>query len=423
MASHMERSVEGKRILVLGGSPQETIDGAYYFANNKRDHSHGIRVSEVLASLGAAVTLVNAHSSMQLPTDARGIETIDDRTIISTADLAAACRPHQLKQFDCIVQLANIPSFIRAQQSDQKLRVKSEAEEVVPLEAEGNISFIMRLRWMFPHSAVFGYDNQQRWFAIGDDALAKRVFEITESCIEHALPRQSPMIDPAGGEVQTLAGKKVVIASVPTAEPITVYGDVIANCTPVLPGNAIAEALAAMGAEVVFVSRHKRLHAPVHGNIRTIDVNSAGEMYQAVTSELAADVFVSVAAVADFTLEHPLELPPKEGQVHTLELCQTPDILHAVGTNTSLRPSVLVGFTANTHDILEHARNELNRRGADLICAYEIGPSVTASSSSENSIIAVTPASHEALSGMSELEVGKMIGWKIDQLLRQTTSA
>ncbi|MNL45346.1 Coenzyme A biosynthesis bifunctional protein CoaBC [compost metagenome] len=102
-----------------------------------------------------------------------------------------------------------------------------------------------------------------------------------------------------------------------------------------------------------------------------------------------------------------------------LQLVQNPDILQTVGTHASLRPSVVVGFAAETHDILSYARDKLERKGADFICANQVGPATGDRDSSKNKVILVTPSGHEELQETAKLEVGKMIGVKIVQLLAQ----
>jgi phosphopantothenoylcysteine synthetase/decarboxylase len=423
MVSKTEQSFRGKRILVVGGSPKETIDGVRHFANHRRDQSHGARMADGLADLGAIVTLVTVQSSeMYHPTVSSIIDTVDGRKIVSTKDLLDACAKLNSIQYDAAVQLANIPSIVPAEQSDH-IKVKTDENDLVSLDVVGNVSAIMRLRWMFPKSAVFGYDNRQQWFAVGDGALAHCAREIAEARIENATARQNLITRPDGGECRALAGRKVVITSGSTAEPITACGDVIANLSSGRQGHAVAAALATMGAEVVMVAGHSHIAAPASENIRTINVSSSGEMHRAVTAELGADVFVGVAAVADFAVEHPLELPPKEGQGHVLELRRNPDILRAVGTHTSFRPSVAVVFAAEAHDVLQYAREILNQNGGDLICVNQVGDAMAACSSSVNSITLVTPSGYEELSDMSMLEVGKMIGGKIAQLLTQASSA
>jgi phosphopantothenoylcysteine synthetase/decarboxylase len=424
MTSSTKQSVRGKRILVVGGSPRESIDGVRHYANHKRDPSHGAQAADALVALGASVTFVSVNSSsVNLPTGSVNFDSVDGRKIASTKDLLAACAKHNTESYDAVVQLANISSIIPIKQSEHKLKVKTQESDLVALDVEGNVEVIMRLRWMFPHSAVLGYDNRQKWFEVGEPALVHGIRAVVNDLPGKPVSRREPVGHSVERIGKSLAGRKVVITSGPTAEPINVFGDVITNFSSGRQGHAVAEALAGMGADVVLVSGPSSLGAPACENIRTIHVYSAEQMHQAVMAELPADVFVGVAAVADFAMPQPLEIPIKEGEFRTLELHQNPDILRSIGTHASLRPAVVVGFAAETHDVLEYARDKLHRKGADFICANQVGDVVSSRGSDVNAITLVTPSGDEGLPEGSKAEAGKMIGLKIADLLSRQTSA
>jgi phosphopantothenoylcysteine synthetase/decarboxylase len=301
MASPMEQSFRGKRILVVGGSPKETIDGVRHFANHRRDQSHGARMADVLADLGAIVTFVTVQSSeMYHPTVSSFIDTVEGRKIVSTKDLLDACAKLNSIQYDAVVQLANIPSIVPAQQSDH-IKVKTDENDLVSLDVVGNISAIMRLRWMFPKSAVFGYDNRQQWFEVGTREVTQGIPAVTEGLVDQALSPQS-----RESEGQSIAGRKGAITSGPTSQPITLSGDVIC-------------------------------------------------MHQTVIGDLTTSAFIGVEAVANLAIQLLLAVPPKEGEARTLEFRQNPDFLSAVGPHASLRPEAVVGFTAEPRDVLEAA--------------------------------------------------------------------
>ncbi|TLX16092.1 phosphopantothenoylcysteine decarboxylase [Rhizobium sp. MHM7A] len=407
---------EGKHLLVIGGSPREVIDGVRHYLNQGRDQGHGARTAAALVAFGAKVTFITAKSpSLPIVQGLEIIERVHGHTIISTQDLIAACVQQAAEDYDAVVQLANIPAFVPAQRSDHKLKVKNQVEEVVSLDVIGNIGVVAQLQSLFPRSTVVGYDNRQQWVCVGDGELSQSVRAVADQhqC-EESYRRNESRSSAAGNE---LKGRKVIITSGPTVEPLTDAGDVITNFSSGRQGHAVAEALACMGAEVVLVSGQTNLAVPACESIRTIDVGSAQEMHDAVISELPADIFVGVAAVADFGLPHPVTLSLKEGEAHTLQLRQNPDILQAVGTHPSQRPSVVVGFAAETHDLLLYARDKLKRKGADFICANQVGDLMANRSSSTNSITFVTLSGHEEWQEIPKIQVGEAIGRKIAQLL------
>lgn len=418
--SSVEEIFEAKRILVLGGSPREVIDGVRHYVNLGRDQTHGAHTAQALLSLGAKVTLITAKSPL-LPVSS-GLTIIDaiaGRKIVSTEDLLAACTEQPSAHYDLVVQLANIPTIVPAQQSDRKLKVKNLIAGTVPLEVLGNVDVVEELRRLFPESVVVGYNNRHQWVSVGDGALSQNMRGLADQARGEAFKRPSRPITLPSVLKSELKGRKVIITSGPTDELLTNAGDAITNFSSGRQGHAVAEALACMGAEVVLVSGPTDLARPACESIRTIDAGSAQEMHDAVISELPADVFVGVAAVADFGLPHPVTFSLKEGEAGTLQLRQNPDILQAVGTHPSQRPSVVVGFAAETHDLLKYARDKLKRKGADFICANQVGDLMAKRSSSMNSITFVTISGDEELQEIPKIQVGEAIGRKIVQLLAE----
>jgi phosphopantothenoylcysteine synthetase/decarboxylase len=409
---------EAKRFLVVCGGPHEDVDGVRHYQNKGRDTGHGTRVAAALMELGAQVTLISANApSLPVMPGLEIIEKVHGRKIISTQDLIAACVQQAAEDYDAVVQLANIPGFIPAQRSGQKLKVKNQSEEIVSLDVIGNADVMAQVRSLFFRSAVIGYDNRQQWVCVDDSELSRRIRVVADQHRYERSHRPSERHWSAVG--QELKGLRVIVTSGPTVEAITEGGDAISNFSSGRQGHAVAEALACMGADVVLVSGPTHLVAPDWQGIHTVNVGSAQEMYDAVISELPADIFVGVAAVADFGLQVPVALSLAEGETHTLRLKQNPDILQAVGTHHSLRPSVVVGFAAETHDLLEYALGKLERKGADIICANQVGDEMVERSSSMNSITFVTRSGHEELPEISKLKVGEAIGQKIAQLLAQ----
>jgi phosphopantothenoylcysteine decarboxylase/phosphopantothenate--cysteine ligase len=171
-----------------------------------------------------------------------------------------------------------------------------------------------------------------------------------------------------------LAGRKAIVTSGPTHEPIDPVR-YIANRSSGRQGHAIAAALAALGAEVTLVSGPVAIPDPTGVNV--IHVERAEEMRDAVLAALPVDIAVMVAAVADWRVasasDQKLKKHPGES-IPTLALTENPDILATIGHHT-MRPTLVIGFAAETQDVESYARAKLDRKGADMIVANDVSPS------------------------------------------------
>ncbi|MFO1149853.1 MAG: bifunctional phosphopantothenoylcysteine decarboxylase/phosphopantothenate--cysteine ligase CoaBC [Alsobacter sp.] len=177
----------------------------------------------------------------------------------------------------------------------------------------------------------------------------------------------------AAGAQRPLAGRRVVVTSGPTHEPIDPVR-YIANRSSGKQGHAIARALAALGAEVTLVSGPVAIPDPA--GVRTVHVETARDMLSAVEAALPADAAVFCAAVADWRVDHAGgQKLKKEGGAAppALHLVENPDILATIARRTSGRPSLVVGFAAETEKVLDHARAKLVRKGCDWIVANDVG--------------------------------------------------
>ena len=171
-----------------------------------------------------------------------------------------------------------------------------------------------------------------------------------------------------------LRGRKVVITAGGTREPLDPVR-FLTNPSTGKMGVALAEAARDLGAQVVLV--HAPLQVPVPYGVRSHSVMTAQEMFEAVMAEVDdADVFIAAAAVADFRpTQQATEKIKKEGQEGLiLHLERTPDILDTVGKRRKAtgRPRVLVGFAAETTNLLAAAREKLERKNLDLIVANDV---------------------------------------------------
>ena len=182
-----------------------------------------------------------------------------------------------------------------------------------------------------------------------------------------------------------LAGRHVLITAGPTHEPIDPVR-FIGNRSSGLQGYAIARAAHRAGARVTLVSGPVALVKP--DGVRVVSVETAREMLAAVQSALPADVFIGAAAVADWRVEA-AETQKLKKTAHgspTLSLVENPDILAAVANAGKLRPAVVVGFAAETQNILQYAREKLARKRCDFIVANAVGGNAQVFGASENQV-------------------------------------
>lgn len=174
-----------------------------------------------------------------------------------------------------------------------------------------------------------------------------------------------------GASAGPLTGKSAIVTSGPTHEPIDPVR-YIANRSSGRQGHAIAAALAKLGADVTLVSGPVAIPDPP--GVRTIHVERAQEMLEAVQSLLPADIAIMVAAVADWRVagffDQKIKKRPGDGPP-ALELTENPDILKTIGHHPQ-RPRLVVGFAAETQNVEANGLRKLHRKGADLIVANDV---------------------------------------------------
>lgn len=182
-----------------------------------------------------------------------------------------------------------------------------------------------------------------------------------------------------------LAGRHVVVTSGPTHEPIDPVR-YLANRSSGRQGHAIAAAAARAGARVTLVSGPVGLPDPAGVNV--VRVETAREMLDAVIAALPADVAVMAAAVADWRAAVAAggKIKKGAGGPPSLELAENPDILATVARHPSLRPRLVVGFAAETDDLMQNAAAKLERKGADWIVANDVSPEAGVMGGVENTV-------------------------------------
>jgi phosphopantothenoylcysteine decarboxylase/phosphopantothenate--cysteine ligase len=169
-----------------------------------------------------------------------------------------------------------------------------------------------------------------------------------------------------------LAGRHVIVTAGPTQEPIDPVR-VIANRSSGKQGFAIAEALADLGARVTLVAGPVALATPA--NVARVDVETAAEMDEAVRAALPADVAILVAAVADWKVEAAPDKLKKADGPPQLTWSANPDILANLASSAQ-RPGLLVGFAAETNDVVNVAQAKRARKNSDWIVANDVSGDV-----------------------------------------------
>jgi phosphopantothenoylcysteine decarboxylase / phosphopantothenate---cysteine ligase len=227
--------------------------------------------------------------------------------------------------------------------------------------------------------------------------------------IEKLLDRPRPSPAP-GIRGSALAGRHVLVTAGPTHEPIDPVR-FIANRSSGKQGYAIAEALAALGARVTLVSGPVSLATPA--GVHRVDVETAREMAAAVEAALPADIAVMVAAVADWRADAAAGQKIKKdgsGAPPTLSLAENPDILAGLA-RSERRPRLLIGFAAETEQVVDHAVAKRARKGADWIVANDVSGDVMGGES--NSIHIVTPNGVESWAEMPKADVANRLAARI----------
>lgn len=207
-----------------------------------------------------------------------------------------------------------------------------------------------------------------------------------------------------------LAGRRVIVTSGPTREAIDPVR-YISNASSGRQGVAIAEALAKQGAEVVFVTGPAEAAAPA--GCRIVDVTTALEMRDAVMQALPAAAAVFVAAVADWRVVQPAggKLKKQPGAAPpALELVPNPDILAEVAQlPPAERPQLVVGFAAETENLLENARAKRQRKGSDWLLANAVDADNRVFGSSENHVHLLTATDEQDWGRLDKLLVGRRL--------------
>jgi phosphopantothenoylcysteine decarboxylase/phosphopantothenate--cysteine ligase len=213
-----------------------------------------------------------------------------------------------------------------------------------------------------------------------------------------------------------LKEKTALVTSGPTHEPLDPVR-FIGNRSSGKQGHAIATALHNAGADVTLISGPVALKDPC--NIKTIHIETAKEMLEACQSALPSDIAICAAAVSDWRPEKPYssKIKKRDQSAPDIQLTENPDILKTLATHKQNRPSLVIGFAAETENLLAHAKEKRQNKGCDWILANEVGPNVRGEEKTfgaeENHIYFVTEHSAEEWPKTSKQNIAHSLVQKI----------
>lgn len=215
-----------------------------------------------------------------------------------------------------------------------------------------------------------------------------------------------------------LKGKHVLVTSGPTHEKIDPVR-YISNRSSGAQGSAIANALASLGARVSFVTGPSVCEMPSGCDI--IQVETAAEMLNAVQESLPFDSGIFTAAVSDWKIENPTKSKIKKKEsdnLPILKLVENPDLLAIISQMQAGRPKLVIGFAAETDDLLENAILKRKRKGCDWILMNDVSPETGIMGGNENDITLISDKGIEDWPRMSKRSVAKLLVEKIvDELV------
>ncbi|MBT9372164.1 bifunctional phosphopantothenoylcysteine decarboxylase/phosphopantothenate--cysteine ligase CoaBC [Rhizobium sp. CSW-27] len=227
------------------------------------------------------------------------------------------------------------------------------------------------------------------------------------------------VLDLLSPQDKPLAGKRAIVTSGPTHEPIDPVR-YIANRSSGKQGHAIAAALARLGADVTLVSGPVTIPDPA--GVAVNHVETADQMLSAVLSGLPADIAVMVAAVADWRVVssagQKIKKQPGEPPA-PLQLAENPDILKTIGHHAN-RPGLVIGFAAETQDVETNGRRKLEAKGADIIVANDVSPATGIMGGDRNRVKVISRSGIEQWPDLSKDEVAARLAALIAERLSST---
>jgi len=242
------------------------------------------------------------------------------------------------------------------------------------------------------------------------------------ACGEHGPGRMAEPLEIVAAIESALAGgpllgRHVIVTSGPTFEPIDPVR-YIANRSSGAQGSALAASLRDLGARVSFITGPATVPAPF--GVDKVAVETAREMLAAVGAALPADAVICAAAVADWRVANPATQKLKKGKgapAPVLEFAENPDILaHVCGLKAN-RPRLVVGFAAETEEVVAHATAKRLRKGCDWIVANDVSEGTGIMGGTENAVTLITDAGTESWPRLSKPEVARRLANRIAEAL------
>ena len=219
------------------------------------------------------------------------------------------------------------------------------------------------------------------------------------------------------GHEKLLSGLKALVTSGPTHEPIDPVR-YIANRSSGKQGHAIAAALARLGAETLLVSGPTREADPAGVAVRHVE--TAAQMLAACESALPVDIAVCAAAVADWRPAQAgnQKLKKNGASTKSLELTANPDILATLSHSKTARPRLVVGFAAETEQVIKHAEEKLKKKGCDWILANDVSENTGTFGGDANTIHLVSANGVEDWPTLSKQDVAQRLARRIADYVR-----
>ena len=214
------------------------------------------------------------------------------------------------------------------------------------------------------------------------------------------------------GASPRLQGRRALVTSGPTYEAVDPVR-YLANRSSGKQGHAIADALARLGAETTLVSGPTNLADPP--GVKVVHIESAREMLSACESALPADVAVCAAAVADWRVDGAAEQKiKKDGKsAPPLRLVENPDILASLSGRNDGRPGLVIGFAAETENVIAHAQAKRARKGCDWIVANDVSPEAGVMGGDDNTVHIVSGAGVDSWPKLSKTEVAARLATRV----------
>lgn len=209
-----------------------------------------------------------------------------------------------------------------------------------------------------------------------------------------------------------LRGKKAIVTAGPTLEPIDPVR-YISNRSSGKQGYAIAQALSELGADTTLISGPTGLAAPA--GLKLLKVETALEMLAACQAELPAQVAVFTAAVADWRVDRTAAQKIKKTSTSNpnLSLVENPDILKTIANLRDKRPDLVIGFAAETENVIEYAKAKRQKKSCDWIVANDVSAAHGVMGGDENTVHLITAAAHASWPKMSKHEVARKLAEEI----------